>query len=614
MAVPVIVKLLTQVVTDKRVRKVIIAVILAIIMIIPLLITLIVSLLSGLGSLLEGLHDLNDWNNLKTNVQDIFTDFSSTVTVDIKSEVYDFMPDFSVNLSKAAIATSYDNLLLAFDTAELDEAYAALAAVAGRIRAAAKSNPAAYAAYAGDNIFMSDVGITKLSQYTANVRKLLNAEARKQMTSCDYEYTQTDAGTIQRLTVTTDGRRQIVEYNCTGGKSLYIPALLAMYTAKQTVDSLSAPAEEQEAIINNSVDADGNITLFQTAGIAKILRESITDGMISTDAKLYNATDYDKLTVSLIAPSESEWFDIFGIEGDAVSYYTDYLAAIESTLDKINVPDSDRYLDLDGMFQSALFIYFEGFFNLPVNREDLRAGTNGLLSVFGDYSDIHMAGRQSCFEEGITLDISSRSAPVMIDLLPSCGDCFDDIVIYDVWEAESHPGTENNYLYGGNSVTVAYYIDVYKFRQTYGFDFPVIISEDGGSVAVEDGDVITMLVEYSCLSDITVDESCIGNSILDDVAAGGYVIGYCHSGTSSAHDLASGGFDYYYHEFLSGAAPHMSVQMDFYADYLNVAGNPGDNGYNGLSGHTYNARINPLLWFKSFRTEDVAGLEGLLSS
>ena len=58
-------------------------------------------------------------------------------------------------------------------------------------------------------------------------------------------------------------------------------------------------------------------------------------------------------------------------------------------LDEAEIPQDERTISLDGMVQAALFVYFEGFFDLPVSSSELAPGGNGILSQCGEVSEFH---------------------------------------------------------------------------------------------------------------------------------------------------------------------------------------------------------------------------------
>lgn len=622
---------------DGRRRLVWIALIVPIL--ICMIIMLFVYLVSGLLGFIASANVRDNWNVVRNNILDIFQSINYTIDRDIKNEVYAYMPDFSVNLSKAAISEKYPNGLLIYDTEELEAAQLNMSSAADAIRKVNESGYAElmnsygiddfpqYSDIAADNAFITDIGIAGYSDYLTSTRQLLEAVAMLKMKTYTYEckdYKTADnrSGHIQRLTVVQeDGTTKTVEYNCIGEVAIFLPDFLALYqtrllelslsdenTTYSDMEKASSVLEDvntEEELIETVNDFYGSevkstLGLMQIADLASIIRGALNGGNIAIQTTYdYYDDGSSKLTVFLSAPNSEEWSEIFGITEEQEQTVNDFKAVIEQQLTDSDVPESDFWISLDDMFQAALFVYFEGFFNLPVEASELRPNTNGIITTLGEYQEIHRHGSSPAFEEGVTLDIAEKDTPIRIELLPSVGSkCISDIVIYDVWIAENNSGAANNCLYNSDAVTVAYYIDTDLFKSTYGFDFP------SPSRAFDVDGTVTMLVEYSCLSSLMVDESYIGCSILDDIEKGDYVIGYCHDGAYKNSDLVyTSNFNSYYHDYTSvsdNETPHISIKIDFYESELQAA---NDNGYSGLSGHIYNCRANPLLWFKSFRTE-----------
>ena len=150
---------------------------------------------------------------------------------------------------------------------------------------------------------------------------------------------------------------------------------------------------------------------------------------------------------------------------------------ISQILTEADISEAEFYINLDDFFQNALFIYFQGFFNLPVESSQLVQDGNGIISKYGDYSDLHTMGFKYArtVETGVTLAIENEETEVKVDLLPGVKrDCIEDIVIYDIWLGGEHLNGEYNNRnmqsasYGCNMITLAYTINTERFRQDYG--------------------------------------------------------------------------------------------------------------------------------------------------
>lgn len=77
----------------------------------------------------------NHWNYYRTSISEIFSSIEGEINSDVKSEVYDFMPEFSVNLSKATIANNFDNSsLILYDEKEIRQAQEIMQDYAEKLR------------------------------------------------------------------------------------------------------------------------------------------------------------------------------------------------------------------------------------------------------------------------------------------------------------------------------------------------------------------------------------------------------------------------------------------------------------------------------------------------
>lgn len=650
-----IAKILASTLGDKDNRKKLYSLMSVFPMLLIFIIAVFIYLISGLLGLLEKSDIQTNWGLVRNNITDVFSSIDYSANNNIKNTVYEFMPEFSVNLSKAAISENYDSVLLLYDTAEVQKAQAYMSTAAQQIREI--SDEASFKDYLSQSgihedfsfsdfqseAFVNDSGIDNITRYNDTIKTCLNELAEIRLTNYRYEcfdYTTADGKNAHKQILTVrqpDGSFQKVQYITIGAVNLYLPEFLALYQVRLAHDSLLeengkktdedieaamkpiADAESEDELEEGAEEYDRDISsklnIMEIASLKGILTKALNGGRISATTKItQDENDNQTLTITLEAPDDKEWAEVFEIDDELTGYVEEFQNVIENILTENDIPTSDMWLSLDGMFQSALFVYFEGFFNLPVDSTELRNGTNGVLSVLGEVSPIHKAGHASISEQGITLDLQRTGAPVMIDLLPSVGSkCFDDIYIYDIWDAEDHPAYAHNYLFGADAITIAYVIDTEVFRKTYGFDFPIIT--DGVRTLETEDSTITMLVEYACLSDVTLDESYIGESIIDDVLAGHYIIGYSHNAVDEDKTV-SFAQDFYYHECLAQDdpeyQPHICINVDFRDGLVNSQAEPGDNYYNGVSGTNEHRiySINPLLWFKSFRTETIVPANG----
>ena len=139
------------------------------------------------------------------------------------------------------------------------------------------------------------------------------------------------------------------------------------------------------------------------------------------------------------------------------------------------------------------------------------------------------------------------------------------------------------------------------FKEQYGFEFPTIVMTNGNTFKA--GDTITMLVEYSCMERIAIGEEDIGHSLRDIFGNSQMIIGYSHSGTHSKEK--DEGFDStgWYHTFGSEKnVYHLGIKAAFVDGEVVRQEYQKPHTYNGLSVKNTGAKVNPLLWFKAFRT------------
>lgn len=610
--------------------------------------------LSGLLSFISDGMLRDNWKLIHSNITGVFEGIDRSAAQDIKSRVYEFMPDFSVNLSKAAISTKYNgNSLLMYDTSDYQTARETIKNAAESIRDCSSEAAFRYTCEAfnigegfsydeisSDTVFIEDTETAHISEYSESVLSLLSEAAARTLGSYDYKYEEyiTSNGktaTRQTLTVKENENTKIVEYTAVGGVEIYIPQLLAYYQTKllndaylnddtdgADLDSAIKDAlggdfgtAENEEDLNNAVKKSNPteiLNFLEISNLSGILTTAVKNGKIGVDTYKISSGSSDKLVIKLEAPDMSEWLELFDVGSDRTDTVQEFQTIIEKNLKNAGVEEEDFYINLNDFFQSALFVYFEGFFNLPVDND--RLSENGILSKYGDYSDLHRTGGTcKLFESGTTLKLlnDNKDTEVMIDLLPSVGtDCFDDVVIYDVWKAEEHPTMENaNELFNCDSITIAYYIDLEKFERIYGFPFP----QADPDAPFEDS-TVTMLVEYSCLSECYYDEIYRGDSILSDIKKGSFSIGKAHQGKPMESDFNREVNDY--HHCFNEETPHCSVKIDFVDGWAELSEKAGPNTYTGMSGRSYrNYNISPLLWFKGFRTEvDDNILAGLIAA
>lgn len=631
---PKIIMMIAQTAKSHKVRQAVLHIVFYSLGIILFIFTAFIALISGLLAIVQNNNLRNHWNYYRTSISELFNGIESDINTNVKDEVYDFMPEFSVNLSKATIANNFDgSSLILYDDDEISRAEDIMLDYAAQLRAIKTQD--AFDSFISDfdtdlsfsdisSIrFTDDTGIDNLSEYSDELKTFLYHRAMEQMSKYNYtfENIELDDGKRadrQTLVVTAaDGSTQTVEYTCIGGGEVYLPEFLAMYNVRQGREYLikttqnQAPdldsqmeqalgdipetAEDAQEYINNSwgsmIDGRGaiNLNLFQMSNLKSIIENANMSGAV----KIETERTADKLSITLETVGSDVWREVFGIEEEFEQYVEQSQMAIEMALSEAEIPQSEWTISLDNMVQLALFVYFEGFFELPVNSSDLAAGGNGILSQCGDVSELHQytygSKDMGVPEKGITLELTGKTA-VRANLL-NCGDCIQDAFIYDVWNMDEQDiaNDTNSKVFNQSAVTIAYIIDTDQFEDDYGFPFPTING-------LRSNGTITLFLEFTCLSEVEFEDLDIGSSVdLENLT-----VGYSHDGYYS--DTYDKGL-WRHHLNRDECIPHVGIKTFFMSGEAAAPDPPqGTHYYGGPSAKDIGVVANPRLWFKAFRT------------
>ena len=106
---PKLILIASELAGNEKVRKTLLYVLFFSLGLIMLIFVVFIGLISGLLSIAQDNDLRNHWNYYRTSISEVFGGIEGEINSDVKSEVYDFMPEFSVNLSKATIANNFDN-------------------------------------------------------------------------------------------------------------------------------------------------------------------------------------------------------------------------------------------------------------------------------------------------------------------------------------------------------------------------------------------------------------------------------------------------------------------------------------------------------------------------
>ena len=630
---PKLVTLALQAAKNEDIRKAVLYIVFMALGVVMLIFVMFSGLISGLLAIVENTDLKNHWDYFRSSISEIFNGIEGDISTDVKDEVYDFMPEFSVNLSKATIANNFDgSSLILYDESEIEQAQNIMLDYAEQLRTIntqedfdsfiSDFDTELSFSEISDIRFTDDTGIDNISEYGDDLKKFLYNRAMEQMPVYSYSFDRVDIDGVsadrQTLVVTAaDGSSQTVEYTCIGGGEIYLPEFLAMYhirqareylveiTQKQAPDidtqiqdaigGMPETAEDAQEYIESSwegiINGRGAITLniFDVSNLKAIVENAEMDGAVQISTERTS----DKLSITLETVSSDLWKNIFEIDEEFWQYVDEEQTAIEMVLEDNGIPREEWTISLDNMVQVALFVYFEGFFELPVSSSELNYGSNGILSQCGDISEIHQYTYGSSIygvpENGITLDLTGKAA-IHANLL-DCGNCIQDIIVYDVWNMDEQTveNTTESRVFNQSAVTLAYIIDTYQFEDDYGFPFPSIngVSNTG---------TVTLFLEFTCLSEVEFEDVDIGSSV--DI--GDIVVGYSHDG-------------YYSDQYDRGlwrhslnrdeCVPHVGIKTYFMSGEVTPPEPPeGTHYYNGPSVSNIGVAANPRLWFKGFRT------------
>ncbi len=631
---PKIIMMVAQAAKSEKVRKAVLYIVFMTLGLIMMIFVVFTGLISGLFAVIENTNLKNHWDYMRANISEVFNGIEGEINSDVKDEVYDFMPEFSVNLSKATIANNFDgSSLILYDEDEISRAENIMRDYAGQLRAIKSQDElVSYISDFDTELSFSDIssiqftddkGIDNLSEYSDELKIFLYHRAMEQMSKYNYTFEKVEVdgkpADRQTLVVTAaDGSTQTVEYTCIGGGEIYLPEFLAMYHIRQVreylikvtenkiaedVDSQLASAigdipdtQEQaqeyiESSWNSMINGKGaiNLNIFEVSNLRTIMENANMDGAV----KIETERSSDKLSITLETVGSDVWKETFQIEEDLWEYVEQTQSAIEMALTDAEIPEDEWTISLDNMVQLALFVYFEGFFELPVSSSDLAPGGNGILSQCGDVSELHQytygTKDMGVPERGITLELTGRTA-IHADLL-NCGSCIQDAFIYDVWNMDEQDiaNDTNSKVFNQSAVTIAYIIDTDQFEDDYGFPFPTING-------LRHGSTITLFLEFTCLSEVEFKDLDIGSSVdLENLT-----VGYSHDGYYS--DTYDKGL-WRHHLNRDECIPHVGIKTYFMSGEAAAPDPPqGTHYYGGPSAKDIGVVANPRLWFKAFRT------------
>lgn len=267
---PKLILIASELAGNEKVRKTLLYVLFFSLGLIMLIFVVFIGLISGLLSIAQDNDLRNHWNYYRTSISEIFSSIEGEINSDVKSEVYDFMPEFSVNLSKATIANNFDNSsLILYDEKEIRQAQEIMQDYAEKLRkiTTEEAFDSFISGYETElsfsdirNIrFTDDAGIDGISAYPDAVKLFLYNRAMERMPAYSYSFEEITvddkSADRQTLVVTSpDGSTQTVEYTCIGGGEVYLPEFLAMYNIRQSREYLTSVTQNQAPDIETQIE------------------------------------------------------------------------------------------------------------------------------------------------------------------------------------------------------------------------------------------------------------------------------------------------------------------------------------------------------------------------
>lgn len=535
---------------SEKIRRAVLYIVFFVLGLIMLIFVMYGGLMSGLFAVVQNNRLKIEWAYYSKSISDVFKDIKSGIGTDIKDEVYDFMPDFPINLSKAIISRNSNGDRIIFDENYLETAE------------------------------------EYIPKYTYTIEAVTVDEK---------------VANRQTLTV-TDDKTKTVEYTCIGG-NIYLPEFLAMYNVHQTQNYLIGISEENTSdvdkqigeivggipdasedlqdylngawndAINGGRDAAG-INFFETAALKAVIKKANLNGA----AKITTRRGENKLSIKLETIDSDTWKEIFGIDESLWDYVDQTKMTIELALDAAKIPVEERTISLDNIVQLTLFEYFDGLFDMPVDSSAAR----GILSQYGNVSKLHKNDGSDVIDKGLTLRLGKKT-PVFASLQENCKSVIKDAFIYDVWDMDQMEIEDGSELYNRSAVTIAYIIDTKKFEKVYGFQFPHV---EG---VVTDSGYVTLFLEFSCLNNTNLEKRDVGSSVSNNFRAGN-----SHDGNySEEYDAGSR-----YHS-QDDCVPHVGIKVSIKSGETSKP-TPGkeDIKYTGPSAKDIGVAVDPRLWFK----------------
>ena len=189
---PKLVTLALQAAKNEDIRKAVLYIVFMALGVVMLIFVMFSGLISGLLAIVENTDLKNHWDYFRSSISEIFNGIEGDISTDVKDEVYDFMPEFSVNLSKATIANNFDgSSLILYDESEIEQAQNIMLDYAEQLRTIntqedfdsfiSDFDTELSFSEISDIRFTDDTGIDNMSEYGDDLKKFIYNRAMEQM-------------------------------------------------------------------------------------------------------------------------------------------------------------------------------------------------------------------------------------------------------------------------------------------------------------------------------------------------------------------------------------------------------------------------------------------------
>lgn len=190
---PKLILLAAETLSSEEGRNRVLQIVLYALGVVLMIVVVFAGLISGLLGVIQNSNLQQHWNYVRSSITELFDGMENDINTDVKNEVYDFMPEFSINLSKATIGNKFDgNSLILYDEEEIAAAEYVMLQYATQFRSITNETDfnAFMAGYPDDTLeytdiikiqFTDDTGIDNIDKYEENLQRFLFMRASEQL-------------------------------------------------------------------------------------------------------------------------------------------------------------------------------------------------------------------------------------------------------------------------------------------------------------------------------------------------------------------------------------------------------------------------------------------------